>query len=255
MFIKAQASTSASEGSTSRQLLLNAPLLLIGGKTTLREDIKSFRALNPDVLIGTPGRLEEFLLGSSSLTPQIKGKKTNLGKTSSAIIPHKSIKSVCIVKELEMLVLDEADRLLELGFQASINRLLSILPKQRRTGCFSATMSEGLGQLCRVGLRNPVRIIVKVERKHQRPSDLDSGLGIMKEAERNTPASLRSTYTICETEQKMIKLLQLLENESKEVEDGIEGKKIIVYFATCACVDYFYKVRSQLALYALGASS
>lgn len=45
------------------------------------------------------------------------------------------------VKSLEMLVLDEADRLLDLGFEASLNTILSYLPKQRRTGLFSATQT------------------------------------------------------------------------------------------------------------------
>ncbi|KAH3883361.1 hypothetical protein DPMN_007316 [Dreissena polymorpha] len=45
------------------------------------------------------------------------------------------------VKSLEILVLDEADRLLDMGFEASINTILSFIPKQRRTGLFSATQT------------------------------------------------------------------------------------------------------------------
>lgn len=135
-----------------------------------------------------------------------------------------------------MFILDEADRLLELGFQASLNRILGILPKQRRTGCFSATMSEGIGELCRLGLRNPVRIVVKVERKNV--DNQNEG------GERSTPATLQHTYVLAETEQKMAKLLQFLRKEV-EASDTLDGKKIIVYFATCACVDYFYKVRDS----------
>lgn len=56
-------------------------------------------------------------------------------------------------------------RLLDLGFEATVNRIITNLPKQRRTGLFSATMTDGLSQLVRVGLRNPVRIVVKVEAK------------------------------------------------------------------------------------------
>jgi superfamily II DNA/RNA helicase len=60
-------------------------------------------------------------------------------------------------------------RLLDLGFSPTLTRLLSHLPKQRRTGLFSATMTDGLTELVRVGLRNPVRIVVKVESKSRRP--------------------------------------------------------------------------------------
>jgi ATP-dependent RNA helicase DDX55/SPB4 len=54
-----------------------------------------------------------------------------------------------------------------LGFQATLARILTHLPKQRRTGLFSATMTDAdaLSELVRVGLRNPCRIVVKVQSK------------------------------------------------------------------------------------------
>lgn len=58
-------------------------------------------------------------------------------------------------------------RLLDLGFQTTVTRILTSLPKQRRTGLFSATMTDAdaLSELVRVGLRNPARIVVKVQSK------------------------------------------------------------------------------------------
>ena len=248
MFINSQTVSADSQGSTSKHRLLSSPLLLIGGNTTLRQDIQSFTSVNPDILIGTPGRLEEFLLGSSSLNFSTNAKKAKVkGKSASA---HKIIRSVCSVKQLEMLVLDEADRLLELGFQASLNRILGILPKQRRTGCFSATMSEGLGELCRVGLRNPVRIVVKVERKqHESLRKNGNEEVIIKEEERNTPASLQNTYTVCEVQEKLLRLVQLVNSEVSSSSDKGEARRFIVYFATCACVDYFFKVGICIRLF------
>lgn len=61
-----------------------------------------------------------------------------------------------------------------------MTRLLSHLPKQRRTGLFSATMTDALGQLVRVGLRNPVRVVVKVEAKVK--------VGTVEAGDRRTPA-------------------------------------------------------------------
>lgn len=57
--------------------------------------------------------------------------------------------------------------LLDLGFHAALTRILTHLPKQRRTGLFSATMTDAdaLSELVRVGLRNPARIVVKVQSK------------------------------------------------------------------------------------------
>lgn len=59
--------------------------------------------------------------------------------------------------------MDEADRLLDLGFKDDLSKILARLPKQRRTGLFSASVSEAVDQLVRVGLRNPVKIAVKVK--------------------------------------------------------------------------------------------
>lgn len=58
--------------------------------------------------------------------------------------------------------MDEADRLLDMGFEQQLTAIISKIPKQRRTGLFSATMNEGLGRLVKAGLRNPVRVSVKV---------------------------------------------------------------------------------------------
>jgi ATP-dependent RNA helicase DDX55/SPB4 len=154
---------------------LPEPLLLVSGTvSTPTQDVSRFLETFADIIVGTPGRIEEFLLG--------KGSK------------HVS------VKELEVLVFDEADRyvctearetpinpcrLLDLGFTGSITRILQIIPKQRRTGLFSATMTDALSELVRMGLRNPVRVIVKVEAK--KIGGIKRNIGELVE-ERRTPA-------------------------------------------------------------------
>lgn len=79
-------------------------------------------------------------------------------------------------------------RLLDLGFTKTLTRILGHLPRQRRTGLFSATMTDGLSELARVGLRNPVRVMVKVEAKKlkgvkRKPSEIEEAI-----EERRTPA-------------------------------------------------------------------
>lgn len=112
------------------------PQLLLGGATSPAEDLSNFLKRSPNLLVSTPGRLLELLSS-----------------------PHVH----CPQSSFEMLVLDEADRLLDLGFKNDLQNILRRLPKQRRTGLFSASVSEAVDQIVRVGLRNPVKVIVKVK--------------------------------------------------------------------------------------------
>ncbi|KAI0724030.1 DEAD-domain-containing protein [Cerioporus squamosus] len=194
------------------------PLLIISSDSPPAEDLQRFLSTGADIVIGTPGRMEEFLLG--------KGK------------------NVVSVRELEVLVLDEADRLLDLGFHATLTRILTHLPKQRRTGLFSATMTDAdaLSELVRVGLRNPARIVVKVQSKKTK------GKGAAAEGtkelieERRIPANLQNYYMSCSASEKMLQLTRIIWHEVETQ----RSSRFIVYFATCACVDYFYRVLAPL---------
>ena len=110
--------------------------LLVGGDTSTSQDLSSFLKNSPSLLVATPGRLLELLS-----SPHVK----------------------CTQSCFEIFVLDEADRLLDLGFREDLQKILGRLPKQRRTGLFSASVSEAVGEIVRVGLRNPVKITVKVK--------------------------------------------------------------------------------------------
>ncbi|CAF5128437.1 unnamed protein product [Rotaria magnacalcarata] len=112
-------------------------ILFVGG-TKHDHDIEQYQNNGGTIVIATPGRFEELL--------KTKTNSFNLGAN---------------LKSLEMLILDEADRLLDLGFLTSINTIFEALPKQRRTGLFSATQTDEIEKLIRAGLRNPVRITVK----------------------------------------------------------------------------------------------
>jgi ATP-dependent RNA helicase DDX55/SPB4 len=175
------------------------PQLLVGGTTTTATDLSFFMRHSPNVLVGTPGRLVELLAS-----------------------PHVH----CPQSSFEMLVLDEADRLLDLGFKPELQRILSYLPKQRRSGLFSASVSEAVGEIIRVGLRNPVKIAVKVK-------SLRDG-GVIED--RKTPASLQMTYLITPASHKLPALAKLLDRLSPR------PQKSIVFFSTCAAVDYFQHI-------------
>jgi len=207
-------------------------MLLIGGTggRSIKQDLSEFQEHGANILVATPGRLEEFLFGYSSLTK----RKTNDISETKQKTPFKTLANL---KSLEVLVLDEADRLLDLGFAPVLSNILGKLPKQRRTGLFSATLlNDGLTELIRAGLRNPVKVVVKVQTAHQNLLGNEAA-----------PTSLTNQYiAVPKVAWKMPQLVRLLNRlaypDGKEKASG--ARKIIVYFATCACVEYFYKVSS-----------
>ncbi|KAK1756274.1 ATP-dependent RNA helicase DRS1 [Echria macrotheca] len=93
--------------------------------------------LRPDVVIATPGRFIDHMRNSASFATDT----------------------------VEILVLDEADRMLEDGFADELNEILTTLPKSRQTMLFSATMTSTVDKLIRVGLNKPVRIMVDSKKK------------------------------------------------------------------------------------------
>ncbi|KAK3094221.1 ATP-dependent rRNA helicase spb4, partial [Teratosphaeriaceae sp. CCFEE 6253] len=96
------------------------PQLLIGGRTKLPEDLATFSATNPNILIGTPKRLLEVL---------------------------QSPKPILRRHWFDLLVLDEADRLLDPNFALDLQTILNLVPKERRTALFSASVSEAVDEL------------------------------------------------------------------------------------------------------------
>ncbi|KAL8744744.1 MAG: hypothetical protein Q9190_003042 [Brigantiaea leucoxantha] len=172
------------------------PQLLVGGDITPTQNLSYFLQKSPNLLISTPGRLLELLQSPRVHCPQ---------------------------SSFEVLVLDEADRLLDLGFKEDLQKILGRLPKQRRTGLFSASVSEAVDQIIRVGLRNPIKITVKVKSI--------SGVGDQK-----TPSSLQMSYIVASASHKIPILSKLLSSLNPT------PQKTIVYFSTCAAVDYFQHI-------------
>jgi ATP-dependent RNA helicase DDX27 len=69
------------------------------------------------------------------------------------------------VEHLEILVLDEADRMLEEGFESQLNEILTTIPKSRQTMLFSATMTSSVDKLVRMGMDKPVRLMVDAKKQ------------------------------------------------------------------------------------------
>ncbi|XP_024112586.2 ATP-dependent RNA helicase DDX55 isoform X1 [Pongo abelii] len=176
-------------------------ILWIGGRNP-GEDVERFKQQGGNIIVATPGRLEDMF----------RRKAEGLDLASC-------------VRSLDVLVLDEADRLLDMGFEASINTILEFLPKQRRTGLFSATQTQEVENLVRAGLRNPVRVSVKEK-------------GVAASSAQKTPFRLENYYMVCKADEKFNQLVHFLRNHKQE--------KHLVFFSTCACVEYYGKALEAL---------
>lgn len=97
------------------------------------------------------------LIGGTGLERQREALRRGAGvliATPGRLIDHIERKSVDLSR-IEVLVLDEADRMLDMGFWPSIRRVLGYLPTKRQTLLFSATMSDAIEKIARTTLRNP----------------------------------------------------------------------------------------------------
>ncbi|KAG0468706.1 hypothetical protein HPP92_018034 [Vanilla planifolia] len=125
--------------------------LVVGGLSSKVQEA-ALRSM-PDVVVATPGRIIDHLRNSQSVG----------------------------LEDLAVLILDEADRLLELGFSGEIQELIRLCPKRRQTMLFSATMTEEVDQLVRLSLNKPIRL--EADPSTKRPTTLTEevlqGLGQM----------------------------------------------------------------------------
>uniref|UniRef100_H2YK17 ATP-dependent RNA helicase n=1 Tax=Ciona savignyi TaxID=51511 RepID=H2YK17_CIOSA len=167
--------------------------LLIGGTGDIENDISDFTENGSNIIVGTPGRISFAL------------EKCMMLRSG--------------VRSLEVLILDEADRLLDLGFHKTLSSILGHLPKQRRTGLFSATQTTEVEQLMKAGMRNPVKISVK------------EVLKLIFSSTTKTPSTLQNYYCLCPVVAKFNSLMEFVSKRKDE--------KLLLFFSTCASVDYF----------------
>jgi ATP-dependent RNA helicase DDX47/RRP3 len=113
---------------------------VVGGVSQIQQSIALGR--NPHIIVATPGRLLDHLTNTKGF--------------------H--------LRKLKYLVLDEADRMLSLDFEQELNELLQVIPEDRRTLLFSATMTSKVQKLERACLRDPIK--VEVSTKFQTPKQL-----------------------------------------------------------------------------------
>ena len=212
---------------------MNEPLLLVGGGGDMKRgttasgsaasyDLQQFAIKQSDIVIGTPGRVEDILTRYSNI--------------------H--------VSELEVLILDESDVLLDMGFEVTLTSILSRLPRMRRTGLFSATNTSGVKKLCvKSGMRNPVVVDVAINAVNHSSStnggssnnkNEDGTIVKSSKQQQATPSSLTNYYILSPLDEKLSRLVSFLTQHSNE--------KVIIFFITCACVEYYSTILQQIKL-------
>ncbi|EPY50825.1 ATP-dependent RNA helicase Ddx27/Drs1 [Schizosaccharomyces cryophilus OY26] len=108
--------------------------LCVGG-LSLKQQEQELRK-RPDIIIATPGRFIDHMRNSQGFT----------------------------VEHIEIMVMDEADRMLDDGFADELNEIINSCPKSRQTMLFSATMTDKVDDLIRLSLNRPVRLFVDAKK-------------------------------------------------------------------------------------------
>ncbi|MEQ1535237.1 MAG: DEAD/DEAH box helicase [Burkholderiaceae bacterium] len=138
------------------------------------------------------------VFGGMDMKPQtieLKAGVEILVATPGRLLDHIEAKN-CVLNQVEYVVLDEADRMLDIGFLPDLERILSFLPKQRTTLLFSATFSPEIKRLSSSYLQNPVTI--EVARPNQTASTV-------KQHFFNTPTDEKLNALVTLLKQKEIK--------------------------------------------------
>ncbi|XP_076655057.1 putative ATP-dependent RNA helicase pitchoune [Halictus rubicundus] len=167
--------------------------LLMGGANRQTEAQKLSKGVN--IVVATPGRLLDHLQN----TPDF------------------------LFKNLQCVVIDEADRILDIGFEEELKQIINILPKKRQTMLFSATQTKKTEMLTTLALRKePVYV------------------GVDDDKEKATVEGLEQGYVVCPSEKRLLLLFTFLKKNRK--------KKVMVFFSSCMSVKYHHELLNYIDL-------
>ncbi|KAK6725628.1 hypothetical protein RB195_004130 [Necator americanus] len=176
------------------ELLEGTPLshgLVMGGSNRSAEQDKLAKGIS--VLVATPGRLLDHLQNTDPF----------------------------VVKNLKCLIIDEADRILDIGFEIEMQQILRHLPKKRQTMLFSATHTPKVDELVKLSLHsNPVKVSVS------------------EKSEVATVEGLQQGYVVCPSEKRFLMLFTFLKKN--------KNKKVMVFFSSCNSVKYHHELLNYI---------
>ncbi|GMR54299.1 hypothetical protein PMAYCL1PPCAC_24494 [Pristionchus mayeri] len=165
--------------------------LIMGGSNRNTEAEKLAKGIS--ILVATPGRLLDHLVNTKDFSS----------------------------KNLKCLVIDEADRILDIGFEVEMQQILRRLPAERQTMLFSATHTPKVDELVRIALHShPIRV------------------GVEQKSEQATVAGLSQGYVVCPSEKRFLLLFTFLKKN--------RNKKVMVFFSSCAAVKYYHELLNYI---------
>ncbi|XP_053483172.1 ATP-dependent RNA helicase DDX18 [Ictalurus furcatus] len=167
--------------------------LIMGGSNRSAEAQKLANGVN--ILVATPGRLLDHLQNTPSF----------------------------MYKNLQCLIIDEADRILEVGFEEELKQIIKLLPKKRQTMLFSATQTRKVEDLARISLKKEPLYV-----------------GVDDNKDTATVEGLEQGYVVCPSEKRFLLLFTFLKKNRK--------KKLMVFFSSCMSVKYHYELLNYIDL-------
>ncbi|XP_033740527.1 probable ATP-dependent RNA helicase DDX10, partial [Pecten maximus] len=178
------------------------------------------------VVLRKIGKFQDFsaglVIGGKLLSDEIgRMNRTNIVIcTPGRLLQHMDETANFTADSLQILVLDEADRILDLGFAQSMNAIIENLPIARQTLLFSATQTRSVKDLARLSLQNPMYVSVHENAQH------------------STPTQLEQSYIVCELHDKINLLWSFIKNHLKS--------KTLVFLSSCKQVRYIHNSICQL---------
>ena len=167
------------------------------------------------------GRYHTFSAGLVIGGKNLQDERQRLGKmnilvcTPGRMLQHMDQTSAFDTDHLQMLVLDEADRILDMGFQGSVDAIIEHLPEERQTLLFSATQTKRVSDLARLSLKDPEYVSV-----HEK-------------AQSATPTNLQQNYILTSLSEKLDTLWSFIRSNLKA--------KILVFLSSGKQVRYVYE--------------
>lgn len=140
--------------------------------------------------------------------------------TPGRLLQHMDENPLFNCSTMQVLVLDEADRCLDMGFEKTMNAIIENLPPERQTLLFSATQTKSVKDLARLSLTNPVYVAPHEQSEH------------------STPDTLKQNYVVIDLEDKLTMLWSFIKNHLKQ--------KCIVFLSSCKQVKYFSEILKKL---------